>query len=126
MPIIEPELSEATPSELPAGTYKAHIVDAEQKTSQAGKPYLRWQLTVFDASDARLNGMAVWTSTPTTGRGVFRLQQLYKAATGTALEGRFDTTDLMGKQVLITVVPGVTQDGTPSGYPEVKAIRAVV
>lgn len=125
MPLIQPDFSDIL-EKLPEGVYKAHIVDVEEKTSQTGNPYVKWQLTVYDAPDARCNGKAVWTNTPTSGKGAFRLQQLYTAAMGKKLEGAFDSIELMGKSVLITVVN--EQDrrtGEPTGYSEVKLIKAL-
>lgn len=112
--------------ELPAGEYKATISDCEQKTSQAGNAYLRWQLNVVDHAEPKYNGKAVWTSTPTTGKGAFRLAQLIRAATKERPSGTtFDPNALMGKTVAITVVAGHDRDGNLSGYPEVKSIRAI-
>src|SRR3990172_1730710 len=124
MPLIQPDFSEVLEA-LPEGTYQAKIVDAEVKQSKAGNTYVRWQMSVFGADDTRCNGKSVWHSTPVTGKGAFRLQQLVKAGTGVPASGQFDTSDLMGRDVLITVVDGIDQNGEKSGYPEVKAVRTL-
>lgn len=110
---------------IPAGDYAVNVVDAELKTSKAGNPYLRWQLTVFDNPEPKYNGQAIWHSTPTTGKGAFRLAQLYKAAVGTQLKGgSLDPRDIMGKRLNVTVVASLDQEGNASGFTEVKAVRA--
>lgn len=111
--------------ELPAGDYSANVVDAKMMTSKSGNPYIKWQFTVFGHNEAKFNGQSVWTNTMTQGKGVFGLVKLYEAATGgKKLEGgKLDTGAILGKQVMITVVPGKDQDGNPSGFSEVKGFR---
>lgn len=112
---------------VPEGTYNFNIVDAELKTSKSGNPYLRWQMTVFGASDPRLNNQSIWHSTPTTGKGAFRLLQLYKAAMGTRLDKtatKVDPREIMGKQVTATVVNSHDQDGNPNGFTEIKTVTS--
>lgn len=123
-PLIEPDFSENLDG-IPEGTYQANIVDSEVKEAKSsGNKYVKWQLTIVNATDSRINGKAVWTNTPINGKGVFRLQQLYKAATGNRLTQGFDTTELMGKTVLIDVIDGVDRaTGEKSGYSEVKAVK---
>lgn len=111
---------------LPEGEYFANVVDAELKTSKSGNPYLRWQLTVFNNTEGKYNGQAIWHSTPTTGKGAFRLLQLYKAAVGAKLDKSatsIDPKEILGKQVGITVVNSHDQDGNPNGFTEVKNVR---
>lgn len=124
---VEIDLSEVV-EELPPGDYKVCIANVEQKTSKAGNAYLKWQLTVVDHSDARFNGKYVWTNTMLSGKGAFALIALAKAALGSKLEKgatRFNPQDVLGKTVIATVVPGEDQNGGASGFPEVKAVRAV-
>lgn len=123
-PLIQPDFSEVL-EQLPEGGYKAQIVGAEMKTSKAGTPYIRWQLNVFDAPDARCNNKAVWYNTMISGAGAGRLKQFYSCAMGKRLEGSFDTQDLMGAKVFMTVVNGTDQNGNPSGFSEVKAVRSL-
>lgn len=113
---------------LAEGDYKVNVVDCEMKTSKAGNPYLRWQFTAFDCPDARYNGQSVWHSTPTTGKGAFRLMQLYKAAVGTKLDNTVTSIDpqkILGKQILVTVVKSLDQNGADTGFSEVKAVRTI-
>lgn len=110
---------------IPEGEYIVNIVDAEMKTSKSGNPYLRWQFTVVNNVEARFNGQAIWHSTPTTGKGAFRLLQLYRAAQGTKLDRTATTIEpqaILGKQVKIVVVPSHDQDGNPNGFTEVKSV----
>lgn len=110
---------------IPEGTYNVNVVDAEHKTSKAGNPYLRWQFTVFGNAETKYNGQAIWHSTPTTGKGAFRLLQLFKAATGERLDKtatKIDPQAILGKQLTITVVNSHDQDGNPNGFTEVKSV----
>lgn len=112
--------------DIPEGEYNVNVVDAEMKTSKAGNPYLRWQFTVFGHSDPRYNSQAIWHSTPTSGKGAFRLLQLHKAAVGSKLDKnatQIDPRDILGKQLSITVVNSHDQDGNPNGFTEVKYVR---
>ena len=125
-PLIEPDFSEAADG-VPPGTYSANIVKHEMKQSRAGASYLRWQLTVFNAQDSRVNGQSVWTNTMLSGKGTVMLQRLYQAALGTKLEGSFDPDTLLGKPVSVTVIDGIDKDtGEKTGFAEVKAIKALV
>ncbi len=113
---------------IPEGEYKVNVVDAELKTSKAGNPYARWQFTVIDNADPRYNGQAIWHSTPTTGKGAFRLLQLYRAAVGAKLDKnstKIDPKAILGKQLRITVVNSHDQDGNLNGFSEVKTVRPV-
>lgn len=122
---IEVNLSDVVDG-LAEGEYKANVVDCEMKTSKAGNAYLRWQLTAFDCADARFNNQSVWMTTPTSGKGAFRLMQLYKAATGEKLDNQVTTLDpqkILGKQLWVTVVKSLDQNGGETGFMEVKAVR---
>lgn len=110
---------------IPEGPYNVNVVDAEMKTSKNGNPYLRWQFTVFNHVEPKYNGQAIWHSTPTTGKGAFRLLQLYKAAVGTKIDRTATTMDpkeILGKQLTITVVNSHDQDGNANGFTEVKTV----
>jgi len=121
--LINPDYSEL--AELTPGTYKAHIVGAEEKTSQAGKPYVKWKFSTYDAEDARLNNKFVWTNTMLSGPGAFRLKQLVDAVLGKGHTGAIEPETFYGKSVLLTVVEGLDQNGSPTGYAEVKSVRAL-
>jgi hypothetical protein len=124
---VEIDQSEVV-EELPPGDYKVCVADVEQKTSKAGNPYLRWQLTVVDHVEPKYNSKAIWHSTPTTGKGAFRLTQFIKAAQGTRLDKSatsFNPQNLMGKTILATVVPSLDQEGNPNGFSEIKSVRSV-
>jgi hypothetical protein len=124
-PQITPDFTEVMES-IPAGVYKANIVEANLKTSQAGNTYVKWQFRIFDATDSRCNGKSVWTNTMLSGPGAFRLQQLVKAALGETPAGALDTDLLMGKSVQLTLVDGVDKNtGEKNEYAEVKAVRAL-
>ena len=50
---------------------------------------------------------------------------MYRAATGKALSGEFDTEELVGKELYVILVDGINrQTGEPTGYVEVKKVRS--
>ncbi len=123
MPLVTPDFSEVSESKpVPPGVYSARITDCESKTSKAGNPMLNWKLELFGNPD--INNRIVFTSTMISGKGAFRLQELYKAATGEAISDRsgFNTDALIGKEVQVTLVEGRDQEGNVRSFPDVKAI----
>jgi hypothetical protein len=129
MALITPDFSDVAESVGP-GTYKCRVVDAKfdewgAKGDKPATPYITWSLETFDEAEPRNNGRRIFHKTPLRGGGAFRLQQFYTAAMKQPLKGEFDTEMLFGKEMLVTVVDGVTKDGSPSGYTEVKAVKAL-
>lgn len=123
--LVQPDFSEVLEG-VPPGTYQAVLVDSEMRDSKAGSKYVRWRMTIQGANDTRVNGQSVWTNTPVAGKGAFRLQQLYKAATQGKLTGGFDTSELMGKVVTIDVIDQIDNStGEKTGFVDVKNVRAV-
>lgn len=124
MALIKPDFSEVSEiSAVQPGTYNARIINAEAQTSKAGGAMINWKLELF--GNPEINGRTVFSRTMVSGKGAFRLQELYKAALGQTLEGAFDTDDLLGKELIVTLVPGKSQDGSPSNYPDVKSFTAL-
>jgi len=123
--LINAKLDEVTETITP-GTYKTRVVGVEEKVSKAGNPMLNWKTTVFD--DLKYNGATIFHTTPITGKGAFRLQEFYLAATGEELtkdSPSFDTEQIVGQEVLMTLVAGLDQQGNPSKWPDVKAVTAI-
>ena len=121
MALVTPDMSEAQ-KQLEPGVYPARIIAAEAVDSKAGKPMLKWTLETFGHDDAGFNGKRVITRTMLVGKGIFKTQELYKAATGEALSGPFDTDQLIGSEVRITLAEGRDQHGNPTDWPEVKTV----
>ena len=122
MGIIEPDLSDVV--EIKEGQYKARIVDSTIKESRAGNTFVNWQLEVFGAEPAALNGFKLPYMTMVAGRGAGRLKRFFKAATGEVLEGSFDTEQLHGREVTIGVHYPI-KEGVKSEWPEVKSVVAI-
>lgn len=122
MPLITPDFSEVTDA-VPEGTYSARIKDCEAKTSQAGNAYLNWKMELFGTP--AVNNRVIFMSTPTSGKGAFRLQQLYKAATGEDLgkNQQFDTDQLITREVQVVLVKQKDQDGNDRAFPDVKTVN---
>jgi len=121
MSLIKPDWTEETQPVKP-GTYAARIKECEVKTSQAGKPYGNWKLELFGSPD--VNNRVVFMSTPFGGKGIFRLAELHKAATGEEIDrnAAYDTDMLIGKEVSVTLVEGKDQNGNARSFPDVKSV----
>lgn len=129
MGLIKPDLSEVQ-EQITAGTYKCRIIDAKpgEWAGKDGKPathFINWTMETFDEAEAKNNGRRIFNKTPINGGGAFRLQQFYTAAMKQPLTGEFDTEMLLGREILVTVVDGVDKQGSPTGYTEVKAVKAL-
>jgi len=122
--LIEPNLSEVQDS-LEAGVYTVQVSGAQVgQWDKEGRvtPYVKWELSTIDEADAKNNGRKLWDSTPVSGRGVFRLQNFYRAVTGETLSKEapsFDTEQLVGRQLKVTVAINA------AGYTEVKSYQAL-
>lgn len=123
MALIQPDFSDIQ-DQVSAGTYKVIVKKGEVKEWPNGGSYINWELETYGEGEAKNNGRRIFDKTATSGKGAFRLQQFYKAATGQSLTGSFDTEQLVGKQLEIELVDGV-RNGEPTGYTEVKRIRPV-
>lgn len=126
--LISPDLSEVTEPITP-GTYKCHVVGAEVKESKAGNQYINWTLETFDEAQPKNNGRRVYHMTPFKGPGAFRLTEFYTAVTRQTLskeKPQFDTEQLIGGKIEVTLVGGVDQNGEPRRFPEVKTVRPVL
>lgn len=121
MALIKPDWSEETKPVQP-GVYAARVKDGEIKTSKAGNTYVNWKLELFGTPE--VNNRVVFLSTPTGGPGIFRLAELYKAATGQEMDRNapFDTDMLISREVTVTLVEGKDQNGNPKQFPDVKAV----
>lgn len=123
MSLVQPDFSEVQ-EDIRPGTYKCIVRRGEVKQWQSGDQYINWELETTGEAEPKNNGRRIYEKTPVSGKGAFRLQRFYRAATGQALQGSFDTEQLIGKQVMVEVVDGVNrQTGEPTGYTEVKAVR---
>lgn len=123
--LVNPDFSEIQ-DEVQPGVYKCTIKKGEVKEWPNGGTYINWELETYGESDPKNNGRRIFNKTSTAGKGAFMLQKFYKAATGQALTGSFDTEQLAGRKVEIEIVDGVNrQTGVPTGYTEVKTVRPV-
>lgn len=127
MSLLKPDFSEVQEN-VTAGTYKVRITGAktgEWNTANGTTPFVNWEMQTFGEEEAKNNGRRIFNKTPVTGKGAFRLQQFYKAATKADLRGEFDTEQLLGKELMVTVVDGIDKEGNPTGYTEVKACKPI-
>lgn len=123
--LVTPDFSEVQ-DEVSPGTYKVIVKKGEVKEWPNGGSYINWTLETFGENESKNNGRRIFYKTATSGKGAFMLQKFYRAATGSALTGAFDTNQLSGKKLEVEVVDGVNrQTGEPTGYTDVKSIRPV-
>lgn len=123
--LVKPDFSEIA-EEVTPGTYKAVVKKGELKEWPNGGTYVNWELETTGEPQPKNNGRKIFYKTSTSGKGAFMLQKFYRAATGQALTGQFDTDQIVGKLVEVEVVDGVNrQTGEKTGYTDVKAVKAV-
>jgi hypothetical protein len=121
MSLVVPDFSEVAEA-VTAGTYKTIIKKGEVKEWPNGGVYVNWELETVGDSEPKNNGRRIFHKTSIQGKGAFMLQQIYQAAVGQALTGKFDTEQLVGKTVVVDLVDGV-RNGEPTGYVEVKRVK---
>jgi hypothetical protein len=117
MALITPDFSEIKEDVVP-GTYKGIIKKGEVKEWPNGGQYVNWEVETYGETEAKNNGRRIFIKTSVSGKGAFVLQKLYKAATGEPLTGKFDTEQLVGKQVEVDMAER-------NGYIEMKNVRPV-
>ena len=123
--LVTPNFDEIQ-EEIAPGTYKARVRKGDVKEWPNGGSYVNWELETYGESEPKNNGRRIFHKTSCSGKGAFMLQKFYKAATGQALTGQFDTEQLVGKQIEVEVIDGINrQTQAPTGYTEVKNVRPV-
>lgn len=125
---ITPDFSQASDdTPVPPGVYSARVTGSEIKTSQAGNDYISWKLQLYGAEGelAPVNNRVVFHTTMISGKGAGILKSFQKACLGNAIEGAFDTDQLLGKEVQVTLTQGLMPDGAVSPWPNVKAVKAL-
>jgi hypothetical protein len=123
MSLVVPDFSEVADA-VTAGVYKTIIKKGEVKEWPNGGQYVNWELETIGDTEPKNNGRRIFHKTSVSGRGAFMLQQIYQAAVGQALTGKFDTEQLVGKVVVVELVDGVNrQTNEPTGYTEVKRVK---
>ncbi len=122
--LVQPSFDEAQ-VEITPGTYTTMIKKAEIKEYKSGDKYVNWTLETVREADPKNNGRFIYHKTALSGKGIFQLQKFYRAVTGQTLTGAFDTDQLLGKVVSVTVEDGMDRrqnPPTPTGYTEVKNV----
>lgn len=126
--LVTPDFSEVA-DQITPGTYKVRVTKGDIKQWKEDDPkstYVNWTLETFGDDNTKNNGRKIFYKTSTSGKGAFMLQQFYRAATGSALTGKFDTEQLYGKELAVEMVDGVNyKTGEPTGYPDVKRVKSI-
>ena len=122
--LVTPSFDEIQ-DEVSPGTYKVIVKKGEVKEWQTGTQYINWELETVGEAEPKNNGRRIFHKTPIAGKGAFRLQQMYRAATQQVLTGAFDTEQLVGKQIVVEVVDGVDRTtGAKTGYTEIGKVKS--
>ncbi len=121
--LVTPDFSETT-DRVGEGVYKVRVVDSKMdswkgKDGKKDTTVIAWTLETFGEEQSKNNGRRIFHRTPIEGKGVFRLQDFYRAAMGEDCTGAFDRTLLHSCELEVTVGP---QTSKPE-YMEVKAVR---
>lgn len=119
--LIEPNFDEVA-EEISPGTYNVRIVGATPGEYKTGTKYVNWRMETFGEDDAKNNGRNIFHKTIIEGKGAFQVQQFWKSATGETLAGSFDTEQVIGSELRVTVDMGTDRDGNPTRFPEVKSV----
>lgn len=123
--LVTPDFSEIAEDVTP-GTYKVIVKKGDVKEWPSGGTYINWEMETVGETQPKNNGRRLFYKTSVSGKAAFQLQRFYKAATGQALTGGFDTDQLMGKQLMVEVIDGINrQTGEKTGYTDIKAVRPV-
>lgn len=122
--LVVPDFSSVSDT-MGEGTYSMRIIDSKvgQWEGRDGRPattYIAWTMETFNEAEAKNNGRRYTHRTPIEGKGAFRLQEFYKAATGTECKGAFNRESLHGKEIEVTI--GLQKN---SEYTEVKSVKAI-
>lgn len=120
--LVKPSFDEVA-DEVQPGEYTCVVKDAKVASWQTGTEYVNWRLETYGEKEPKNNGRAIWHKTPIAGKGAFQLQRFYKAVTGQALTGQFDTEQLINKKVRVEIG---TREHDGNVYTEVKKVAAVV
>lgn len=123
-PQISPDFSEAVEFvALPPGVHKVRVVACENKTSNAGNPYLKWKLETFGAEVRELNGRPIWHTTPIMGKGAGILRAFLTAANPAYTGGAFEPEEYYGRELQVVTEKDIDQrTGEDTGYARVKSV----
>ncbi len=121
MALITPDFSEAQDKLIPVGVYNARVVKTDAKKSQKGDTYVMWTLQLFGAEGdyEEFNDYKLWHNTMCSGVASGMLKKFVKAVTGEEPTPSFDTDDLLGAELAVTIAHKI-YEGEPK--PEVKAV----
>lgn len=118
---------------VPDGEYKVRITKEEVKPTKKDPNafFCRWEMTIFgcEGQAAEYNGKKVYHNTMLTGAGSGMFRDLFMAVNKIAKKEdvpsklECDTEDFLGKEVAVTLTQGTKEDGSPSGFNEVKAVK---
>lgn len=123
MALVEPNFDDV-PEDVGPGVYKVIVKKGEIKSWPSGDQYVRWEMETTGDSTPKNNGRRIFVNTSVSGKGVFMLQRLYRAAVGQSLTGSFDTEQLTGKQLEVELVQQV-RDGQTTQYTDVKKFSPI-
>lgn len=124
--LIKPNFDQVT-DQVSEGAYTVRISGYKtgQWAASGDKPattYINWELKTFGEDQAKNNGRIIFHRTPIEGKGAFRLQAFWRAATGMDCPADgFDPSLIMGVEIAVTVAPQLNKPE----YMEVKSVSAI-
>jgi hypothetical protein len=96
---------------LQAGTYVIRLVDIDgSKTSKTGNPKMGIKAEILQPSDVAKTTKNWWFSLSLVDSALFRVKQLFEACNIPISKNGFDTADLSGKEVGVTVIEEITPE----------------
>ncbi|HOK84662.1 MAG TPA: DUF669 domain-containing protein [Pseudothermotoga sp.] len=106
---------------LPTGTYIVRITDVKLGESQAGKPKMTLETEVLEPQSVAQE-IPKWFFTLSLAEGaLFRVKDLFKAV-GRLHGGGFDTSELIGETVGVSVVHEISE---MTGRPQNQIVRFI-
>lgn len=119
--LVSPDFSEVAEAVTP-GIYKVRVKGVKAQETKTGLPMLSWQLETYGEAESRNNGRTIFHRTILSGPAAWQIRDFYRAATGQALAGNFETDQLLGKELEVRMEEEEYQGQTSV---KVKAVRAV-
>ena len=104
----EAEVQDFSP--LPEDTYRAKLLEVEQKEGrQSGKPYWNW---TFEVTEGDHTGRRLWVITSLSEKALFKLKEVFQAFGYTTDS---DTDEMIGEEVRLVVSQMVIEQGKRAG-----------
>ncbi len=110
---------------IPAGRYTVKIVGAEQRTSNEGSPYIRWEAEIIgvdDPENTKVMGRHIFWNTSLKPEALWNVKRLLEALRAPFHPNGFSTDDVLGLTCDVTLREreyqgSITYEVEPNYYP---------